>query len=80
MGPLLFLLYINDLPLNIQDAKLVLLADDINTLIIDKNIDAVQARLNWVIKHFETWFLKNSLIINTDKTKAMLFHLNKTCN
>jgi len=29
---------------------LVPLADDINTLIIDKNIDAVQARLNRVIK------------------------------
>ena len=50
VGSLLFLLHINDLPLNIQDEKLVPLADDINTLIIDKNIDAVQARLNRVIK------------------------------
>ena len=74
LGSLLFLLYINDLPLNIQDAKLVLLAGDINTLIIDNNIDAVQARLNRVIKQLETWFLKNSLIVNTDKT------FNKTCN
>ena len=75
LGPLLFLLYKNDLPLNIQDAKLVLFADDINILIIDKNIDTVQARLNRVIKQFETWFLNNSLIVNADKTKAMLFHL-----
>jgi len=59
---------------------LVLLADDINTLIIDKNTDAVQARLNRVIKQLETLFLKNSLIVNTDETKAILFHLNKTCN
>jgi len=49
------------------------------TLIIDKNIDPVQARLNRVIKQLDTWFLKNSLIVNTDKTKAILFHL-KTCN
>ena len=41
LGPLWFLLYINDLPLNIQNEKLVLFADDINILIIDKNIDAV---------------------------------------
>jgi len=80
LGPLLFLLYINDLPLNIHDVTLVLFADDINILIIDKNIDAVQARLNRVIKQFENWFLNDSLIFNTDKTKAMLLHLNKTCN
>ena len=56
LGPHLFLLYINDLPLNIQDAKLVFFADDINILITDKNIDAVHARLNRAIKQFETCF------------------------
>jgi hypothetical protein len=39
----------NDLLLNIQDAKLVLFADDIMPL-IDKNSEAVQERLNRVIK------------------------------
>jgi len=74
------LLYINNLPLNIQDAELVLFADDNNILIIDKNIDAVEERLNRLIKQFEVWFSNNSLIVNTYKTKAVLFHLNKTCN
>jgi len=32
------------------------------------------------MKQFETWFSNNSLIINTDKIKAMLFYFNKTCN
>jgi len=54
-------------------------ADDINILIVDKNIDAVQARLNRAIKQFETLSSSNSLIVKTDKTKAVLFHLNKTC-
>jgi hypothetical protein len=79
-------------------------------LIMGKNIDAIQERLNRVMKQFETWFSNNSLIINplnaelnpicnllallgvhpilhvsrirvnTDKTKALLFHFNKTCN
>jgi len=59
---------------------LALFADDIHILIIDKNTAAVHARLNRVIKQCETWFSNNSLIVSTDKTKAMLFHLNKTCN
>jgi len=50
---------------------LVLFADDINILIISKNIDAVQARLNKVIKQFETSFSNNSFIINSDKARAM---------
>jgi hypothetical protein len=50
----LFLLYINDLPLNIQDEKLALFVDDINIVIIDKNIDAMQESLNRVMTQFET--------------------------
>ena len=45
-APFVFIIHKNDLHLNIQDAKLVLFADDINILIINKNIDAVQASLN----------------------------------
>jgi hypothetical protein len=45
-GPILFLLYINGLLLNIQDAKMVLFADEANICIIDKNTDAIQERLN----------------------------------
>ena len=32
------------------------------------------------MKEFEIWFSCNSLIINSDKTKAMLFNFNKICN
>lgn len=60
-APFVFITYIYDLPLNIQNAKLVLIADDINIHITDKNIDIIQERLNRVMKHFETWFSNNSL-------------------
>ena len=66
----MFLLYINDLPSNIQET------DEINTLITDKNIAVTQERLNRA-NSFETLFSDNSLILNTDKTKAMSFHYNK---
>jgi len=45
LGPLLFLIYINDLPLNIQGATLILYTDDTNVLVVDKNEEALQTKL-----------------------------------
>ena len=53
LGPLLFLVYVNDLPLNIHEAKLVLYADDTNILVVDKDKEALQARLSSVMKQLE---------------------------
>jgi len=75
LEPLLFLIYINGLPLNIQGAKLILYADDTNVLVSDKNEKALQTKLSLVMKQLEIWFFKNDLIINTTKTVAMSFHL-----
>jgi len=75
LGPILFLIYINDLPLNIQGAKLILYADDTNVLVVDKNEEALQTKLSLVMKQLENWFLRNDLFINTTKTAAMSFHL-----
>ena len=44
IGPLLFLLYINGLPLNIHGTNLVMFADDINVLITDSNVCALQKK------------------------------------
>ena len=40
LGPLLFLIYINDLSLNTQGAKLILYADDTNVLVVDRSQEA----------------------------------------
>jgi hypothetical protein len=39
LGPLLFLLFINDLPKAIQDAKIILFVDDNNILLIEKTLN-----------------------------------------
>ena len=75
---LLFLLYINDLPLNIHGAKLVMYADGINVLITDSDIGTLQNKINKIMMELESWFNKNDLIINTRKTGAMLFHNKQT--
>jgi hypothetical protein len=67
LGLLLFLLYINDLLVNIQGAKLVLFADDINLLVIEKDESALHQRIKKVMRKLESWFYKNSLFIKTEK-------------
>jgi hypothetical protein len=74
LGPLLFLLYINDLPINIHAAKLVMFSDDINVLISDSDASVLQIKIGKVVAGLETWFDRNDLVVNAVKTGVMLFH------
>jgi len=46
-------LYINDLPLTVRDGQLVLFADDINLLIIERDENVLQHKVNEVMKKLE---------------------------
>ena len=46
----IFNIYINDLPLYIQEAKLILYADDTNVLITDNSQEALQTKLSLIMK------------------------------
>ena len=76
--PLLFLLYINNLPINIHDANLVMFADDINMLISDSDKRLRQTKIDRVVEELETWFNRNDLVINAGKTGVILFHNKQT--
>jgi hypothetical protein len=74
LGPILFSLYINDLPLNVIGSKRVLFADDTNILVSDENINTLQYKINNVMTKLQTWLTLNSLVVNTENTLAMSFH------
>jgi hypothetical protein len=74
LGPLLFLLYINNVPVNVHNAKLVLSADDISVLISDSDTSELQIKIDRVVTELETWLNRNNLVINTGKTGAVLFY------
>jgi hypothetical protein len=74
LGPLLFLLCINDLPQTVEVGQLVLFAADINLLIIERDEKVLQQKVNEVMKKLECWLQNNNLMINIEKTIAMSYH------
>ena len=73
LGPLLFLLYINDL-YKASTLTTVNFADDTNLVQLHENIEILFNNMNNELKRISYWFRKNKLSLNTDKTKFILFH------
>ena len=75
LGPLLFILYINDMNEQTQDSTLhyTLYADDTNLLISGDNITDTTQRLNTHLSTLHQWFTSNHLFINISKTNYIIF-------
>ena len=77
LGPLLFLIYINDIHLAINKFNVITYADDttltttLECFDITHNTDE---QINQELKKVATWMDLNKLAINSNKTKMMLFH------
>ena len=72
LGPLLFVLYINDLPHCLDDASASMFADDTNLTTKGKTIEEVEANLNNNLEKVHQWLLSNKLTLNKDKTEYMI--------
>ena len=73
LGPLLFLLYINDLANASKLIFSVLFADDSNLFLTDKNPNELIKIMNKEISHVVNWLNINKLSINLKKTHYMIF-------
>ena len=74
LGPLLFLVYVNDLHRCIQTCFTRLFADDTCFSMFNKNPHALRLRAVANFKQFAKWCECNRLTINYDKTNFILFH------
>ena len=77
LGPLLFILYVNDLS-NVTDALFpILFADDTSVYIEAENKPTVVSTLNEELKKINIWVKANKLTLNLDKSHYMFFHRGK---
>ena len=73
LGPLLFLVYINDLPAALERAISVVFADDSNIVIQGKELPDLVRTLNAELETLGDYFKSNKLKLNVDKTKMVCF-------
>ena len=76
LGPILFLLYINDLP-KVTSLFTLLYADDTSFLISGKSLEEITITLNAELKKVCDWFRSNKLSLHPEKTKCMVFNKNE---
>ena len=74
IGPLLFLIYVNDMPMAIK-CDLFLYVDDTCLVFQIKNVKDIEKQLNEDFANIRDWFVDNKLSIHfgEDKTKSIPF-------
>ena len=73
LGPLLFLIFINDIETSIKHSNIKLYADDTALYKASNDSNISQLRLQSDINSLKVWCDRNKLTINVNKTKIMTF-------
>ena len=63
LGPLLFLLYVNDLPL-VSQFLATLFADDTLLALSEANLSRLENRVNTQLRHIDQWLIHSKLSLN----------------
>ena len=72
LGPLLFLIYINDLPLALDSSTVNMYADDTSISYSSKSISLINNDVNKDLRSLKTWLEENKLSLNVAKTQSIL--------
>ena len=72
LGPLLFLIYINDLPLALDSSNVNMYADDTSIYYSSKSISSINNAVNKDLQSLKSWLDENKLSLNVAKTQSIL--------
>ena len=74
LGPLLFLLYVNDIYRSSDKLAFYLFADDTNLLYANKNLRTLELVVNLELHKVCEWLTANKLTLNVKKSNFIIFH------
>ena len=74
LGPLLFLIYINDFRFCLSQTETGHFADDTYILFGNKKLKTIETVMNTELKRVSSWLHLNRLSLNEGKTELIIFH------
>jgi hypothetical protein len=80
LGPLLFSIYVNDLPNCFEHTQTSMFADDTNLTCSGVSTAEIEYKLNSDLRNLSKWLEANKLTLNTKKTKSMLIASKRKLN
>ena len=72
LGPLLYSIFMNDLPLILNHSTVAMYADDSTVYASACTVEALSQTLNKELELIEEWMVNNKLILNKGKTKCIM--------
>ena len=73
LGPIIFIVYINDICKTSKNLQFVLFADDTNIFCTGEDLQQLLELITTEMSKLKKWFDNNKLSLNLSKTKIMLF-------
>ena len=73
LGPLLFLIYVNDFSNCLRNCSAIQYADDTNLFISGNCVNTLYKKVNSDMKNVQIWLIANKLSLNVKKSKCVLF-------
>jgi hypothetical protein len=72
LGPILFLLFINDLSTSVSNGIINIFADDVSIYISNTSLSVLNTQMSVIMENVFNWYKRNRLVLSIDKCSCML--------